>query len=109
MFDGTMLRNPGWLGAVVLAGLFYLGGQYIASQPQRIKQETEANREISVQGSGEVTSKPDVARLNLGVTVEPQATAKQAIDQLATKFSAVQKAVEGAGVKKMILRQTIFR
>jgi hypothetical protein len=48
MFEGSSLRNPRWVGAVVLAGLFYLGGQYIASQPQRIQQETEANREISV-------------------------------------------------------------
>ncbi len=100
MFEGTSLRNPGWVGVVVLAGLFYLAGQYITSQPQRIKQETEANREISVQGTGEVTSKPDVARLTLGVQIEAQPTAKQAIDQLATKFSAVQKALEATGIKK---------
>lgn len=100
MFEGTSLRNPGLVGVVVLAGLFYLVGQYIASQPQRIQQETEANRQISVQGKGEVTSKPDVARLNLGVQIEAQPTAKQAINQLATKFSAVEKALDATGIKK---------
>jgi uncharacterized protein YggE len=40
-----------------------------------------------------------VARLTLGVQIEAQPTAKQAIDQLATKFSAVQNALETSGIK----------
>lgn len=42
------------LGAVIIAGLLYVLGQYVASQPQRVRQEVEAKRELTVQGRGEV-------------------------------------------------------
>lgn len=99
MFESISWRNPGWVGVVVLGGLFYLAGQYIASQPQRLQQEVEANREISVQGTGEVSSQPDVARLNLGVQIEAQPTAKQALEQLAAKITTVMESLEAAGIK----------
>ncbi len=93
-------------GAVVVAGVFYLVGQYIASQPQRVAEETEAKREITVQGIGEVRAKPDVARLALGVQTGVQPTAKAALDMLSRKFEAVVAAVKSSGVNDEDLRAT---
>jgi uncharacterized protein len=87
------------LGAVVIAGLLYVVGQYVASQPQRIEKEAEANREIAVQGRGEIIAKPDVAKLTLGVQTGPQPTAKAALDLLSSRFDGVVAAVKAAGVK----------
>lgn len=83
----------------VLIGLFYIGGQYIASQPQRISQETESKREITVAGSGEAMAKPDVARVTLSVQTGPQPDAKTALNLLSQKFNAVVAAVKSNGVK----------
>lgn len=92
--------RPAWLlPAVIIGGLFYIAGQYVASQPQRIQKETEANREISVQGTGEVQSRPDVARLSLGVRISPQPTAAGALKLLTGKFNDVVAAVKKSGVK----------
>lgn len=84
--------------AVIIGGLFYLAGQYIASQPQRIEQEVEANRQISVEGRGEVTIRPDVAQVTLGVTTGPQPTAARAMEILAERFDAVLVAVTAEGI-----------
>lgn len=94
------------LGAIVVAGLFYLVGQYIASQPQRVAEETEAKREITVQGTGEVRARPDVARLTLGVQTGVQPTAKAALDILSQKFDAAIAAVKSLGIKEEDVRTT---
>lgn len=93
-------RHHGLLLVAVIGGLFYILGQYIASQPQRIQQETEAKREISVQGRGEVNARPDIAHLTLGVQTGPQPTAKAALDILSQRFTAVVQAVKGLKVKE---------
>ena len=87
------------LAAVALGGLLYIVGQYIASQPQRIQKETEAKREIIVQGRGEVQGKPDVARMTLGVETSAQPTAKVALDILSRRFDAVVAAVKALGIQ----------
>lgn len=92
--------------AVALGGVFYLAGQYIASQPQRIQEETEAKREISVQGKGEVEAKPDIAKITLGVTTGAQSSAKIATDMLAQKFDAVVKAVKAKNVDEEDIKTT---
>jgi uncharacterized protein YggE len=92
--------------AVILGGLFYLAGQYIASQPQRIAEESEAKREIAVQGRGEVTTTPDVARLTLGVQTGPQASAEAATKALTEKFNEVVRAVKEAGIKEEDIKTT---
>lgn len=86
------------LGIVVLGGLFYLAGQHIASQPARVEQETEAKREITVQGRGEVKVRPDIASLTVGVQTDVQPSAKAAIDILTTRFNGVVSAVSAEGV-----------
>lgn len=98
--EAAFKRAPSWLWIVIIAGLFYVVGQYIASQPQRIQKEIEANREITVQGTGEITAVPDVAKISVGVTTGVQPSAERAITQLSEKFNAVVAAVRQQGVKE---------
>ncbi|MEX1997582.1 MAG: SIMPL domain-containing protein [Candidatus Andersenbacteria bacterium] len=86
------------LGFVIVAGLFYLAGQYIASAPQRASQEQEAERQITVSGRGEVHSRPDIAYLTLGVNTGVRPSAEEALGHLSDRFTAVVTAVKGAGV-----------
>ena len=90
--------NNQYLTAVVVGGLFFLAGQYVASQPLRTQQEVQANREITVQGTGEVTAKPDVATVNLAVQTATLPSAAAASNDLAATFQKVLAAVKAAGV-----------
>jgi len=92
--------------AVVLGGLLYIAGQYISSQPQRIQKEAEANREITVHGTGKVQSKPDIAQYSLGVTTGAQPSAAVAMTTLTDKFNAVLNAVKQQGVKAEDIKTT---
>lgn len=83
---------------VVVGGLLYVAGQYVASQPQRVEQEAESMREITVTGRGEVTTRPDVALLTLGVQTGVQPTAETALGILSDRFERVVGAVTAAGV-----------
>ncbi len=83
---------------VVVGGIFYLVGQYIASQPQRVMQEAKAEREITVQGTGEIQAKPDVAAFTLGLQSGVQSTAPAALKVLEDKFDAIVQAVRASGV-----------
>lgn len=94
------------LAAVTIGGIFYLLGQYVASQPQRAEKELEAKREIVVEGRGEVQEKPDVARLTLGVSTGVQPSAKAALDILSKRFDAVVAAVKASGVKEDDVKTT---
>ncbi|TSC72022.1 MAG: hypothetical protein G01um101438_782 [Parcubacteria group bacterium Gr01-1014_38] len=94
------------MGAVVVGGLFYVLGQYLASQPQRIEKEAEAKREITVHGRGEVQGKPDVARLTLGVQTNVQPSAKAALDILSRRFNDVVSALKALGIKEEDLKTT---
>jgi uncharacterized protein YggE len=91
---------------VSLGGLFYIGGQYVASQPQRVEQEAEANREITVQGTGEVTAVPDIGKITLGVKTGTLSSAEMAMSQLTEKFNAVLAAVEDYGVNEEDIKAT---
>ncbi len=93
-----MGRN--WLGLVILAGLFYVAGQYVASQPQRVEQEVQAGREITVQGTGKAYATPDVAKYTLSIVTGPQASAEVALERLSTRSAAMIDAVKAEGVKK---------
>lgn len=93
---------------VVVAGLFYVFGQYVSSQPQRLEKEAELKREITVNGSGEVEGKPDVARLMLGVQTGPQSSAKAALDSLSRRFNAIVAALKALGIKEDDIKTTNF-
>ncbi|HLD25769.1 MAG TPA: SIMPL domain-containing protein [Candidatus Andersenbacteria bacterium] len=84
--------------AVVIGGLFYLAGQYLASQPLREGQQDKAERQITVTGRGEVTAKPDIARVMLGVQTGVHPTAEAALTALAESFENVVAALQAAGV-----------
>lgn len=93
----TTSQSRSWVAVVVVAGLFYLVGQLIAWHGQKAS-SPGANREISVQGTGEIQAKPDIAQITLGVTTGVQPSAKEANDMLATKFQGVVAAVKQLGV-----------
>lgn len=88
------------LTVVILAGLFFVAGQYVASQPQRVRQEVEAGREITVQGTGKAFAPPNVAKYSLSVVTGPQATAEAALERLATRSNAAVAAVKAEGVEE---------
>lgn len=94
------------LAVVVVGGLFYLLGQYVASQPGRVSQEVAAAREISVQGKAEIDSVPDVARITLGVQTGTQPNAEAALKILSDKFDGVVNAVKDVGVKEEDIKAT---
>tara|TARA_Y100000310_G_scaffold323604_1_gene384260 strand:+ start:166 stop:921 length:756 start_codon:yes stop_codon:yes gene_type:complete len=103
---GTSAHKNPLLVAVIVGGLLYIGGQYIASQPLRIQQEVSANREITVVGTGDVTAIPDIATISLGVTTGPQPTAERALSILTTRFNGVVKSLEKLGVEKKDIKAT---
>lgn len=98
-------RHP-LLIAVIVGGLFYLAGQYLASQPQRLQQEVEAGREITVQGTGEITAQPDIAKLTLGVNTGAQSTAAAAEQQLESKINAVIASIKAQGIAEEDIKTT---
>ena len=83
---------------VVVGGLFFVAGQYIASEPQRAEQEVAAQREITVQGAGEVTAVPDIAVATVGLTTGVRPTADEATQALSEQFTAILEAVKNLDV-----------
>ncbi len=97
-----------FLSVVVIGGLFYLGGQYIASLPLREQKAIDANREITVNGSGEVSVRPDIAKITLGVTTGPQSSAEVAMKKLTEKINGVIGVVKKEKVKEEDIKTTGF-
>ncbi|MBI3335086.1 MAG: SIMPL domain-containing protein [Candidatus Portnoybacteria bacterium] len=98
-------KNP-YLTAVIVGGLFFLAGQYIASQPQRAQKEAELNREITVQGEGEVVAKPDIAKITLSVETAVLPTSQAATDALGEQAQRVLDAIEKADVAEKDMQTT---
>lgn len=92
--------------AAVVAGIFYIVGQFIASQPLRNQQEVEANRELTVTGLGEIVATPDIASITLGLTTGPQIDASQAVALLGEQFSAIVETLGDQGVKEEDIKTT---
>jgi uncharacterized protein YggE len=105
-FSPSGSRPVSLLVVIIVGGLFYLAGQYLASQPGRVSQEAEAAREITVSGHAEIETRPDVARLSLSVQTGPQATAEAALKLLSDRFDGVVNAVKGTGVKEEDIKAT---
>jgi uncharacterized protein len=102
MNEQNILNKKGQTGiivAVIVGGIFYVFGQYLASQPEQVQQEAAAQRQITVDGRGEIQTVPDVAQISLGVTTGTQPTAEVAMKKLSSSFDAVLKAVKGEGIK----------
>lgn len=94
--------------AVIIGGIFYLGGQYIASNPAREQQVVESGREITVTGQAELSVTPDIAKVTVGLTTQPLVSAEVALDQLAQSFTKVVDAVEGVGIDEKDVKTTNF-
>lgn len=93
---------------VIIGGLFYVGGQYIASDPAREQQVVESGREITVTGQAELSVVPDIARITVGVSTTPLASADVALNQMAESFNQVLGAVKGVGVDEDDVKTTNF-
>lgn len=94
------MEKRDWIIVIVLAGLFFVTGQYVASQPARVKQEVEAGREITVSGSGKAYATPNVAKYSLSIVTGPQTTAEAALAMLSQRSEGVVKAVKSEGVEE---------
>lgn len=95
-----------WMGLVVVGGIFYLAGQYLASAPQRTEQEQKAEREITVRGTGEVKATPDVAEISFGVTTGRMPTAEASVAALTEKFSQVAAVLKEMGIAEKDIETT---
>lgn len=93
---------------VLLGGLLYVAGQYVASQPGREQQVVESGREITVTGEGTVSIRPDVAKVTVGTQAGSLPTAEAAMESLATSFNQVVDAVKEAGISEDDIRTTNF-
>lgn len=94
------MEQRGWITAIAVAGLFFVAGQYVASQPQRVQQEVEAGREITVSGTGKAFATPDVAKYTVSIVTGPQANAEAALQNLSTRSKSVIDAIKAEGVKE---------
>lgn len=109
MNEQKIIKGKGQLGiitAVIIGGVFYVFGQYLASQPEQVQQEAAAQRQITVEGRGEIQTVPDVAQVTLGVQTGIQPTAEAAMKKLSSTFAAVLKAVKGEGIKDEDIKTT---
>ncbi len=89
------MRNITWtvIIAVVLGGVFYLGGKQIESRDR-------TPTTISVTGEGKVSATPDIAQLTFGVQTGRKETAKEAMAFLKTSMDSIIAAVKAAGVEE---------
>jgi|SRR3989344_6151502 len=89
------MNNSPFLLPVIVAGCLYALGQYISSEPVRNQDQM-----LTVQAGGSAKSVPDIARVTLGVQVQPQPTAAQATDMLAKQANAVIAAIKKLGIEE---------
>ncbi|MEX0650160.1 MAG: SIMPL domain-containing protein [Candidatus Andersenbacteria bacterium] len=92
--------------AALIGGLLYIGGQFVATEPLRQQQVIDANRQIDVQGTGKITAAPTIAKVTLGVNIEPQTTAEAATQQLADQLEAVMAALAQLGIAQEDIQTT---
>ncbi len=91
------------LGAVALAGMFYILGVHIERMPAPIAPGT-----ITVTGEGKVSAAPDIAEMSFGVTTGVKATSKIASESIATDMNKVLAAVKAMGLDEKDIRTESF-
>lgn len=69
---------------------------------------TESTRTISVSGSGEVQTQPDLAIIDVGVQTEDE-SAQSALDENNTRTEALMDALDGAGIPEENIQTTRFQ
>jgi uncharacterized protein YggE len=85
---------------------FFTGGNMLPTQSYAAGEETEA-RLVTVQGVGEVTVKPDVATINIGVETQDVDAAK-AQEKNADLMDKVNKAIKALGIKEEDLQTSQY-
>jgi uncharacterized protein len=89
------------LAAVIVGGLFYVGGKYVETRDREIPL-------ITVSGEGKASVVPDIAALNLGVQTGRKQTAADAMTMLKRSMDAVFVAVKQAGISENDIRTEQF-
>lgn len=89
----TSMQSYVLLGAVVIGGLFYVGGKQL-----ELNSDPELNGTITVSGDGRVFVAPDIAQLSLGVNTGRHATAAAAIENLKESMDKIIAAIKEQGV-----------
>jgi uncharacterized protein len=79
------------LGAVVIGGLFYLGGKHLEVRDREIPV-------ITVSGEGKAAVTPDIASLSFGVQTTRQRSAAEAMTILKRTMDAVLASVKEGGI-----------
>ena len=98
-------RNP-FLGLVLVGGILYIAGQYVGSLPAYKAQALDERPRITVQGHGEIDSRPDVGTIQFGVNTEPWPTSEEATTELAEKMNAIINFLKGEGVEDKDIKTT---
>lgn len=89
------------LTAVVLGGLFYLGGKHLETRDREIPV-------ITVSGEGKTSAAPDIAEITLGFQVSRQRNAGDAMNQLTRGTDAVLAAIKAQGIEDKDIRTENF-
>lgn len=92
--------------AALVGGLLYIGGQFVATEPLRQQQVIDANRQIDVEGTGKVAATPSLAKVTLGVNVEPQQTAQDATQMLADQMEPIITILRQMGIAQEDIKTT---
>ncbi len=96
----TIVRPPvsSLLSAVLVGGLFFLGGKYIESKPK--PPQPKEPMTISVTADAKVMSAPDIAVVSFGVVTERMKTAKEATDSIKMRMTKVLDALKALGIEE---------
>ncbi len=95
-FTGKGLTGRGWLGGLYVALALFVSLTPVWSQTEDKSREQPF---LTTQGQGEVSARPDVARIQVGVRTEAKEVT-EAVQANATRMDAVIKAVRSAGVEE---------
>ncbi len=88
--------------AVIIGGLFYLGGQWIQTENE------PQHATISVTGDGRAFAVPDIAEISVGVQTGRQTTANRAMEVLKERMDRVIAEVKAQGVEDKDIRTENF-
>jgi uncharacterized protein YggE len=96
----TSPRIPTLLLAVVIGGVFYVAGEFVATRKEPLV--------ISVSGEGRVFGIPDIAEVSLGVQTGREKSAEIAMGELQRAMTAVVAAVKAQGIEEKDIRTEQF-
>lgn len=111
MADSTVNVRPPValvLGAVIIAGLFYLVGTNMYVTHLKGDGKNDILSQISVSADAKVYASPDIAELSFGVSTGRQSSAKVALAKLSKDMNAVVDAVKKLGIDEKDIQTQSF-